>query len=176
MPPRKGNKILICLQSLVEFLKILDAFSHLPEDEHVARLELENRRNLLLFEEFVPANYKLAQPVLNSLLHRDRDVHALSSPPTEEEKKNMNMGMIMGMAFVKTAVMVILTAYVVMIINYRGDMMTALKIGAVLGGIASFPTGINYLFLKKPFSIWMLDGGYHACGVIITSIILSVWR
>lgn len=98
------------------------------------------------------------------------------TPPTDEEKKNMNMGMIFGMSFLKTAVMCILTAYVVMIINYRGDMMTALKIGAVLGGIAAFPIGINYLFMKKPFSIWILDGGYHACGVIITSIILSVWR
>jgi len=96
--------------------------------------------------------------------------------PTEEEKKKMNMGMIMGMAFLKTAVMVILTAYVVMIINYNGDMVTALKIGAVLGGISAFPIGINYLFLKKPFSVWVLDGGYHACGVMITSVILAVWR
>ena len=96
--------------------------------------------------------------------------------PTEEEKKKMNMGAIMGMAFVKTAVMCILTAYVVMIINYRGDMMTALKIGAVLGGISALPIGINYIFLKKPFSVWVLDGGYHACGVIITSVIMSVWR
>ena len=98
------------------------------------------------------------------------------TPPTDEEKKNMNMGMILGMSFVKTAVMVILTAYVSMIINYNGNMMTALKIGAVLGGISAFPIGINYLFLKKPFSIWVLDGGYHACGVVITSVILSVWR
>jgi hypothetical protein len=98
------------------------------------------------------------------------------TPPTEEEKKNMNIGMMMGMSFVKTVVMVILTAYVVMIINYQGDLMTALKIGAVLGGIASFPTGINYLFLRKPFSIWVLDGGYHACGVILTSVIISLWR
>ena len=98
------------------------------------------------------------------------------SQPTEEEKKNMNMGMIFGMSFLKTIVMVVLTSYIVMIINYNGNMMTALKIGAVLGGIASFPTGINYLFLKKPFSIWLLDGGYHACGVIITSVIMSVWR
>ena len=85
------------------------------------------------------------------------------------------MGMILGMSFLKTAVMVILTAYVVMIINYNGNMMTALKIGAVLGGISAFPIGINYLFLKKPFSIWVLDGGYHACGVMITSVILSAW-
>ncbi len=98
------------------------------------------------------------------------------TPPTEEEKKQMNMGMILGMSFVKTFLMVILTAYVVMIINYKGDMMTALKIGAVLGGISAFPIGINYIFLKKPIYIWALDGGYHAVGVIITSIILSVWR
>jgi hypothetical protein len=96
--------------------------------------------------------------------------------PTEEEKKKMNIGMMMGMSFVKTCTMTILTAYIVMIINYNGNMITALKIGAVLGGIASFPIGINYLFMKKPFSIWLVDGGYHACGVIISSVILSVWR
>ena len=98
------------------------------------------------------------------------------TPPTEEEKKKMNMGAILGMAFIKTVVMVILTAYVVMIINYRGDITTALKIGAILGGLACFPTGINYIFLKKPFYVWVLDGGYHACGVIITSVIMSLWR
>ena len=98
------------------------------------------------------------------------------TPPTDEEKKKMNMGAILGTSFVKTAVMVILTAYIVMIINYKGDMMTALKIGAVLGGISAFSIGINYIFLKKPFYIWVLDGGYHACGVIIASIIMSVWR
>ena len=86
------------------------------------------------------------------------------------------MGALMGMAFLKTVIMTVLTAYVVMIINYNGDIITALKIGVVLGGIAAFPTGINYLFLKKPFSLWVLDGGYHACGVILTSVILSVWR
>ncbi|HEY4797694.1 MAG TPA: DUF1761 domain-containing protein [Bacteroidia bacterium] len=96
--------------------------------------------------------------------------------PSEEEKKNMNMGKIFGLSFIKTAVMVILTAYVTMIINYSGNMTTALKIGAVLGGISAFPIGINYLFMKKPFLIWLLDGGYHFCGVIITSLIVSVWR
>jgi hypothetical protein len=98
------------------------------------------------------------------------------TPPTEEEKKGMNMGKMLGMSFVKTLVMTILTAYIVMIINWSGDTMTALKIGAVLGGIASFPIGINYLFLKRPFTIWMIDGGYHFCGVIITSLIISCWR
>ena len=98
------------------------------------------------------------------------------TPPTGEEKKKMNMGAILGMAFVKTAALVVLTAYIVMIINYRGDLVTALKIGAVLGGISCFPTGINYIFLKKPFYLWVLDGGYHACGVMITCIIMSLWR
>ena len=32
------------------------------------------------------------------------------TPPSEEEKKKMNMGAILGMAFLKTVVMVILTA------------------------------------------------------------------
>ncbi len=98
------------------------------------------------------------------------------TPPTEEEKKKMNMGKIMGLAFVKTFLMVILTAYLVMIINYAGDLGTALKVGAVIGGVASLPIGINYIFLNRPFYIWLLDGGYHACGVIITSIIMSLWR
>jgi hypothetical protein len=96
--------------------------------------------------------------------------------PTDEEKKQMNVGRMMAMSFVKTAIMVILTAYIINIINYSGDIKTALKIGVALGGIAAFPIGINYIFLKRPFYIWVLDGGYHACGVIIASIILSVWR
>ena len=99
--------------------------------------------------------------------------HGISAP-TEEEKKHA--GKMMGMAFVKTIILTILTAYIVMIINYNGNTMTALKIGLVLGGIASLPIGINYLFMKKSFTVWLIDGGYHVCGVVITSLILSVWR
>ena len=99
--------------------------------------------------------------------------HGITAP-TEEDKKNM--GKIMGMSFIKTAVLTILVAYIVMIINYSGNTMTALKIGAVLGGIASFPIGINYLFMKKSFTTWLIDGGYHVCGVIIASLIISAWR
>ena len=98
------------------------------------------------------------------------------TPPTEEEKKNMNMGMMMGMSFVKTFVLVVLSAYIVRIINYHGDLMTALKIGAVLGGIAAFPIGINYIFMKKPFYAWVLDAGYHAVGIVMISAILSCWK
>ena len=98
------------------------------------------------------------------------------TPPTEEEKKNMNMGAMMGMSFLKTFVLVILTAYISMIINYNGNMMTALKIGVVLGGIASLPIGINYIFMKKSFAIWLIDGGYHVVGVAITSLMLAAWR
>ena len=101
--------------------------------------------------------------------------HGITAP-TEEEKKNMKMGAMMGMSFIKTFVLIILTAYIVMIINYSGDTMTAIKIGAVLGGIASLPIGINYIFMKKPFTIWVIDGGYHVCGIIIAALILSVWR
>jgi hypothetical protein len=94
--------------------------------------------------------------------------------PTEADKKNI--GMMMTMSFVKTIVLTVLVAYVVRIINYSGDTMTALKIGAVLGGIASLPIGINYLFMKKSFTIWLIDGGYHVCGVIISALIISAWR
>ena len=94
--------------------------------------------------------------------------------PSEEDKKNM--GKMMGMSFIKTVVLTILVAYIVMVINYSGSTMTALKIGVVLGCIASFPIGINYLFMKKPFTIWLIDGGYHVCGVVIASLIISAWR
>jgi hypothetical protein len=101
--------------------------------------------------------------------------HGLN-PPTDEEKKQMNVPRMMTMSFIKTFIMVILVAYVTMIINYNGDIKTALKIGAVLGGISAFPIGINYIFMKKSITAWILDGGYHACGVIISSLILSAWR
>lgn len=99
--------------------------------------------------------------------------HGLS-PTNEEDKKNM--GKVMGMGFIKTFVLTVLTAYVVLIINYSGSTMTALKIGMILGGIASLPMGINYLFMKKSFTVWVIDGGYHICGTVISSLILSMWR
>lgn len=100
--------------------------------------------------------------------------HGIAEPSEEEKRKGL--GQMMAMSFVKTAVLTILVAYIVMIINYSGSTMTALKIGAVLGGIASFPIGINYLFMKKPFTIWLIDGGYHFCGVVLASLLISTWR
>ena len=99
--------------------------------------------------------------------------HGINAP-TDEEKKGI--GKMMTMSFVKTVILTILVAYIVMVINYSGNTVTALKIGAILGGIASFPIGINYLFMKKSFAVWLIDGGYHFCGVIIASLIISLWR
>lgn len=98
------------------------------------------------------------------------------NPPTDEEKKKMNVGGLMTMAFINTIVLTILTSYIVMIINYNGSLYTGVKLGAIIGGLVALPTGINYLFLQKNMTARILDGGYHACGVMIVSIIMSVWR
>ncbi len=52
-----------------------------------------------------------------------------------------------------------------------------IKWGLFVGfGYAVTTLSITSLYLKKPFSIHLIDGLYHVVGLTIASIIMAVWR
>ena len=54
--------------------------------------------------------------------------------------------------------------------------MSGLKLGAFTGAcFCSAQIGINYLYEKKPFSLFLINAGYAVVGNIIAGIIICSW-
>lgn len=55
--------------------------------------------------------------------------------------------------------------------------MSGVKLGAVTGGcFAAAAVGVNYLYEKKPLSLFLINGGYAVVGNIIAGIIICSWE
>jgi hypothetical protein len=93
---------------------------------------------------------------------------------SDEEVKSGNMAMIFGGAFVLS----LIAAYVFGM--FLGDTMPlAGTVGAGFAAglcwvAASF--GINYLFERRPMSLWLINGGYHTLQFTLFGLILGLIR
>jgi len=93
---------------------------------------------------------------------------------SDEQAKSGNMAMIFGLTFVLS----LIAAYVFGM--FLGNSMPLA--GAVGAGFsaglcwvaASF--GINYLFERRPFSLWLINGGYHTLQFTVFGLILGLIR
>lgn len=55
--------------------------------------------------------------------------------------------------------------------------MSGVKLGAVTGGcLCATAVGVNYLYEKKPFSLFLINGGYAVVGNIIAAVIICSWH
>lgn len=55
--------------------------------------------------------------------------------------------------------------------------MSGLKLGAVTGAcFCAAAVGVNYLYEKKPLSLFFINGGYAIAGNIIAAIIICCWE
>ncbi|MGC4099755.1 DUF1761 domain-containing protein [Ferruginibacter sp.] len=88
------------------------------------------------------------------------------------------MGMMFGGSFVLMFVQCVAIAIIAERIGIRGDgWMSGLKLGLVTGGcLCATPVGVNYLYEKKPFSLFLINGGYALVGNIIAAIIICCWK
>ncbi len=65
---------------------------------------------------------------------------------------------------------------IVLKIGYVTDAEHAIKWGAFLGFGFSFTSiAMTFLYLKKPITVYLIDGLYHVIGLIIASLILTLW-
>ena len=44
------------------------------------------------------------------------------------------------------------------------------------GGFVAACFGINYQFANKPFTLWLIDGGYHVAQFLLYGLVLGLWH
>lgn len=56
-----------------------------------------------------------------------------------------------------------------------GDLLESAKLGLLIGICFSVTSmGINYLYTRKPLMLYMIDGGYHLFGIIVSSVVIKL--
>jgi Protein of unknown function (DUF1761) len=94
---------------------------------------------------------------------------------SEDAKKGM--GMMFGGSFVLMFIQCVALAILAGRIGDLDGWMSGLKLGAFVGCcICASTIGINYLYEKKPLSLWMINSGYAIVGNIIAGIIICSWK
>ena len=85
-----------------------------------------------------------------------------------------------AVTMISSFVLMLVTTIGLAILIVRLDLFlfaSGIKLG-LLTGIAFSATAvsINYLYLKKPMQVHLIDGSYHVAGQILAAIILCLWR
>lgn len=94
---------------------------------------------------------------------------------TDEKLKQSNMGQIYGSALGLTFVFCVLLA-LNMITSDKSGMADGIKHGIYVGvGFVSTSLGINYLFARKSFRLFLIDAGYFVVTAAIMGGILGSW-
>jgi hypothetical protein len=103
--------------------------------------------------------------------------HKIQMPtdPAEKEKMTKGMPMLMITTFLMNIVMAIVIGMFVMALGAI-NCMAGIKLGLALSVIGAIPLIMGDMYLMKPKSVWIIDGGYHVVGITLMSIIISVWH
>jgi hypothetical protein len=92
-----------------------------------------------------------------------------------EGKKGV--GIIMFTSFVWTFITVTALAVLISKMSIEGGILSAVKMGLTTGVcFSALAISTTYLYLKKPFGLHLIDGGYHVAGQIVAAIILVLWK
>lgn len=87
----------------------------------------------------------------------------------------------MGMMFGGSLLLMFVQSLAIAIIANRLELigagwMSGLKLGALTGAcFCAASVGVNYLYEKKPFSLFLINAGYAIVGNIIVAIIICSW-
>ncbi len=93
---------------------------------------------------------------------------------SDAQMRNANMGLIFGLAFVLSLVAAFVFA---LFLGPRPPMALGLGAGfsAGLCWVAS-SFGINYLFERRSFKLFLINGGYHTLQFTLIGLILALWH
>lgn len=88
------------------------------------------------------------------------------------------MGMMFGGSFVLMFIQCLAIAIIAERLGIRGaGWMSGVKLGAFTGAcLCASQIGINYLYEKKPMSLFLINAGYAIVGNIIAGIIICSWE
>jgi hypothetical protein len=85
-----------------------------------------------------------------------------------------------GMTFGGSFVLMFVSCLAIAILAARMDLwgwMSGLKLGAICGVCFNAAgIGINYLYEKRPISLFLINAGYQIVGCIIAGIIICMWQ
>jgi len=96
----------------------------------------------------------------------------------EEGITKVNMALTFGLSFLLMLFMVWALNFVIN--SHKPEdvsMLKGLHYGAFTGFFFSMMTmGINYLYQRRSFTLWLIDGSYIVIGLGIAGMILGAWR
>jgi hypothetical protein len=92
---------------------------------------------------------------------------------------NLKKGM--GKMMAATFFLVLLTTFglalFIVKINFGVNLLYGIEIGLLTGiCYASTAVSINYVYENKPFSLYLINNGYHVVGHVLAATILIMWR
>ena len=96
----------------------------------------------------------------------------------DEDIKGTNMVMVFGLSFIVMLLMVWALNFVINI--HKAEEVTLMR-GLYYGLFTGFffgmlTIGINYLYQRRSFVLWLIDGFYVILGLGIAGMILGAWR
>lgn len=91
---------------------------------------------------------------------------------TEEELKNANMAKILGISFVLEFIMSVNLAFFLNGLSVQEGLLYGFATGF---GWVAMALGVNYLFARKSFMLWFIDGVYFVICFTIMGAILTAW-
>lgn len=96
---------------------------------------------------------------------------------TSNPEAKKGTGMIMLIGFIWTIIIVTGLAILINKLALTDGAISGVKLGLTTGVcFSALAISMTYLYLKKPFGLHLIDGGYHVVGQIVAAIILLVWK
>ena len=81
-----------------------------------------------------------------------------------------NMALIYGVAFLLS---IIAAAVFALLIGHRHGLLPWIAAGTGTGAVVAAAFGINYLFERRTFRQWLINGGYHLLQFSLFGLILA---
>ena len=87
----------------------------------------------------------------------------------------------MGGMMVSTFILMFIVSFglevLIVKIGFAQEFMYGIKLGLLTGlAFATAAVSINYVYERRPSSLYLINNGYHVLGHIIVATILVVWR
>ena len=88
------------------------------------------------------------------------------------------VGLMFGGSFLMMFIQTVAIAIIAERLGIRGEgWLGGLKLGALTGCCFCAATvSVNYLYEKKPFGLFLINGGYAVVGNVIAGIIICSWK
>ena len=89
---------------------------------------------------------------------------------SDEQLASGNMALIYGIAFLLS---IIAAAVFALLIGHSHGLLPWIAAGAGTGALVAAAFGINYLFERRSFRQWLINGGYHLLQFSLFGLILA---